>query len=206
MKNKIGVSLISLVIAVIVLSILAGVAIISMNNSDIRGKSKEAAFKTSLANYKDECDTYINTQMGKDIDFDETDLQATSSNIKNIVKSMKDEDTVNFNIINGELVYVGSNEKEKTWAESLGIGSKCTLTKNLTNLSISNEIIIKGKPYSAKLQLTQQTSVLPTSIIITMNGSTIISGSDYTYDSSNGNINISNITGDVTIEASAVIQ
>ncbi len=45
--------------------------------------------------------------------------------------------------------------------------------------------------------------MLPSSVSITMRGSTLTSGTDYTYDSSSGTITINKITGDVTITASA---
>ena len=44
---------------------------------------------------------------------------------------------------------------------------------------------------------------LPDAITITMNNTTITSGTDYTYDASTGNIHINRVTGDIVITASA---
>ena len=44
---------------------------------------------------------------------------------------------------------------------------------------------------------------LPDTINITMNGVTLNSGTDYTYDASTGNVHINRVTGDIVITASA---
>lgn len=44
---------------------------------------------------------------------------------------------------------------------------------------------------------------LPSEITITMAGNTLVSGSDYTYSSSNGQITINNVTGDIVITVTA---
>lgn len=59
--------------------------------------------------------------------------------------------------------------------------------------------------YTATLSLTSSDVLyaLPSSITVTMNGSALSSGTDYTYDSSSGNIIINRVTGDVHIQAQA---
>lgn len=58
--------------------------------------------------------------------------------------------------------------------------------------------------YEATLSLTTNIGyALPSSITITMNGTTLSSGTDYTYDSSSGRIVINKVTGDIHIVASA---
>ncbi len=85
-----------------------------------------------------------------------------------------------------------------------------TVNFSLTNLKHDNETTttttaIINQSFSTTLQLntSSQWYSLPDSIIITMNGNTLTSGTDYTYNSSSGAITINKIVGDVTITASA---
>ena len=85
-----------------------------------------------------------------------------------------------------------------------------TITFNLTNLQHDNETTttataIINNSFNTTLQLntSSQWYSLPNSITITMNENTLTSGTDYTYNSSSGEITIKKITGDVTISASA---
>lgn len=59
--------------------------------------------------------------------------------------------------------------------------------------------------YSTTLAVNSSSSLdmLPSSVTITMGGTTLTSGTDYTYDSSSGAITINKVTGDITITASA---
>lgn len=59
--------------------------------------------------------------------------------------------------------------------------------------------------YEATLSVSTSTSgySLPSSITVTMGGTELTSGTDYTYNTSSGKIVINKVTGDITIEASA---
>ncbi len=85
-----------------------------------------------------------------------------------------------------------------------------TITYNLTNLKHDNSTSTTAtatiyQSYSTTLAVSASSTwySLPSSVEISMGGTTLSSGTDYTYDSSSGAITINKITGDVTITASA---
>lgn len=79
------------------------------------------------------------------------------------------------------------------------------VTLNLTRLTGSGDAtVLIYSDYEVTLSLTTTRGYsLPSSVTVTMGGQTLTSGTDYTYDSSSGRIVISNVTGDITITASA---
>ncbi len=76
-----------------------------------------------------------------------------------------------------------------------------TVTYNLSNglSTTSSTSAIIGTSYTGKITVSGNYN-LPTSIQVNMNGQNLTSG--YSYSSSNGNITINNVTGDITITAS----
>ncbi len=85
-----------------------------------------------------------------------------------------------------------------------------TITYNLTNLKHDNSTSTTAtatiyQSYSTTLAVSASSTwySLPSSVEISMGGTTLSSGTDYTYNSSSGTITINKITGDVTITASA---
>ena len=120
MKNKKGISLITLVITIIVVIILAGVIIFSLTEKNPMDTANEAVFKQNISTYKEELDMYHLNQISKTSgSYDRTELNKTGNDIKEVIKSMKDTDTEKFKIEAGELVFIGENETEKTWAEAI---------------------------------------------------------------------------------------
>ncbi len=64
--------------------------------------------------------------------------------------------------------------------------------------------VLINTSYETTLSLTNTWGwALPSSITVTMNGKTLTSGTDYTYDSSSGKVIINKVTGDINITASA---
>lgn len=84
---------------------------------------------------------------------------------------------------------------------------KFTLS-NMTAYNSSNQNITNGtetllnQSFSFRLSATGASN-LPSSITIRMNGTQLTQGSDYTYNSSNGQVAINLVTGPVTVEGSA---
>lgn len=78
------------------------------------------------------------------------------------------------------------------------------IKNNLTNITTSNSatyrMITDNTPYTATLT-PDSSHVLPDSITVTIGGSTLTAGTDYIYNSDNGNLSINNITGDIEITA-----
>lgn len=79
-----------------------------------------------------------------------------------------------------------------------------TVTNNLTNLtSNGNAYAIYHQEYTATLAASGLLSGLPNSITVTMGGKTLNANTDYTYSQNTGEIKINNVTGDITITATA---
>ncbi|MDD2376835.1 MAG: hypothetical protein PHD15_05275 [Clostridia bacterium] len=133
---KSGISLIILVIAIIIIIILASAIIISVVNNNPISQAKKMTFINDLRNFEDELNSYhsdqsIYVQKG----YNSSSLQADENNItyNGIVDSNK---TINdiilllgsnskydglFEVLDGKLVYKGTDENEKEWAEEIGI-------------------------------------------------------------------------------------
>ena len=67
-KNKLGITLIALVITIIILLILAGVTISGIVNGGLTTRAKEAEFKTRMAEYRDSTNTYVSWQVMEKMD------------------------------------------------------------------------------------------------------------------------------------------
>ncbi|MBR6505880.1 hypothetical protein IKT18_03570 [Candidatus Saccharibacteria bacterium] len=78
------------------------------------------------------------------------------------------------------------------------------VTNNLTNLNSNGaSTALIGSTYTATLSTSSFGRSLPRTITVVMGGTTLSSGSDYTYNSNSGQISIPNVSGDITITASA---
>lgn len=124
MKLKNGISLIILVITIIIIIILAGAVILSLSQNNPISTANQAAFKSNVAGYNDELSMWITSQYASvGGNYDSSSLNKTGLEAKNekIIPSMKDSDTAKFEIQSGKLVFVGTDEIEIGWAESVGI-------------------------------------------------------------------------------------
>lgn len=134
--KKQGISLIILVITIIVTIILVGVVISNLTNNDPTGQASKAAFINDVQSFKDELaiykqDTYVsNAKVNnvKTLQADETSVTYkgvvdTSKTIKDVIPSLGISTKYDgeFVVVNGELVYKGTDEDEKTWSTSSGV-------------------------------------------------------------------------------------
>lgn len=101
MKRK-GVSLIILVITIIVMSILAGVVIYSMEKTNHIEKANSSVLITDLKAAQMELDTNLSVMQihNKDIDFN--DVNVTGKEVLNYIPSLKKEFIGKVEIVNGE--------------------------------------------------------------------------------------------------------
>ncbi|WP_455634436.1 C10 family peptidase [Parabacteroides sp.] len=107
--------------------------------------------------------------------------------------------------------YVAGNEIPATAYSSEIIIDPVAVTTykiqtNLTDLKLAEyaqTVIEEGKPFNYPLLCEKEGYRLPASIAVTMGGTTLVAGTGYTYDSTNGRINIPAVTGDVVITAAA---
>jgi len=161
-KNK-GISLIVLVITIIVIIIIAGAVILDLDNDNVMSKANEAKFKSNVGEYKSELAITKSSKYLNDSKFKSSTLNAIAWNgleanitgtVKEYIKSMTVEDGKKFEITNGKLVYVGSDDVEKGWitevgiTSSVGVGINVIATLNSTinggAATYSNPIIPKG--------------------------------------------------------------
>ena len=129
MKKK-GISLIVLVVTIIVLIILTTTVIISIVNNSPVGESKEACFKTNVDAYKSQLnksifDQYFNNHDFQIVTYDFpvwSGVGDGSATIKECIPCITDEDAKKFAVVDGSLVYVGSEQNEIQWLAEMGSG------------------------------------------------------------------------------------
>lgn len=126
-KNKEGITLISLIITIIVLLILAGVSInIAFKENGTIKSAEKASNVYKFSTYKEEFD---------DLVMDEDDeISASGTELKKYITSIKDGDLDKFVIINGELYYCGNNKKEIEAADNIGIDTSLSGSSSIDDL------------------------------------------------------------------------
>lgn len=128
-KEK-GITLIALVITIIVLLILAGVSLnMIMGENGILKQAENATITQKIAKYKEELELGM---YGK--------VTVAGEQLKNYIQSIKTEDMDQFVIINGELAYIGDDEKEKEIAKGLNVNLSMAGNNETTVLDIQNII------------------------------------------------------------------
>lgn len=131
-KNKNGLSLIVLIVTVIIVIILAAAVIITMTKNSPIGSAREAKFKSDVRTFQDDLaitisEEYTRLQGQRDkkitargYEKDETKEEFKDSVYKYIPSFTKEYER-KFIIVDDKLVAVGLEEKEKEWANSIGI-------------------------------------------------------------------------------------
>ena len=148
MYKRKGISLIVLVITILVMIILAGVVVVSLQKNNPIEKAKEANFKTDLATFKEALELYHTNEIANNSNYQKNSINAIRANVatdeehfnnmKKYINSMTKEYSKKFNIVNGELVYIGTNANEQSWANG-GANSD----NNESNIN-PNKFIMKG--------------------------------------------------------------
>ena len=118
MNKRKGISLIVLVITILVMIILAGVVVVSLQKNNPIEKAKEATFKNNVASYKDELSLAVATRSSNGI---AEKINAGEADIKNYIPSITKEDTKKFSIIENKLAYIGDVVKEDALAGEIGV-------------------------------------------------------------------------------------
>ncbi|MDD2376504.1 MAG: hypothetical protein PHD15_04490 [Clostridia bacterium] len=159
MNKKRGISLIVLIITIIVIIIIAGAIIISLaNNNPITQASKAKylndvkSFQTELELYKAE--QYLTTQG----DYDYTLLQAdgisitydgvvdTSKTIKDLIPTLGNNTNYagQFAVINGVLVFEGSDTDKQNWARAIGVEVVIVGEPTVTIILLEETVVAQG--------------------------------------------------------------
>lgn len=108
----------------------------------------------------------------------------------------------------------GNNSISASFGVSFTVNSGTTppattysVTYTLTNLTATNQPTSVNKNAALSATLTAASGYkLPDTITVTMGGTTLESGTGYTYNSATGAVGITSVTGDVVITASGVPQ
>jgi len=111
--NKIGISLIVLVITIIVIIILSGAIILSLSQNNMISNAKEATLKSNMNVIQEELGIYVASH-----------IQGDGSNVYPLKSDIKSADKYETDILNfagNKIIYKTSDINEKLWTESLGI-------------------------------------------------------------------------------------
>lgn len=126
MKNKKGISLITLVITIVVLGILAAAVIISLSNTNVIGQASESVFKDDLSKIKEQIEMEkINKLLNLSYSFE----GIIPEKYENVLKVTSD----------GCLAYIGDESaSQKEWASDMGV--KIIDTASVTHFNKLDEI------------------------------------------------------------------
>ncbi len=152
---KRGISLIVLIITIIVIIILAGAVILNLTNNNPIDSARKARLLNDVDTFKSELSLYELNKMSdltgnynpKTLNADknsvsEDGVQDTNRKISDVITSMNNTRYTDIlEIISGELVYVGDNEKESNWLDGIIESENFKINLSL----IPDETNIKGK-------------------------------------------------------------
>ena len=135
-KYKSGISLIVLVITIIVIIILAGAIILSLSANNPISSANKATFLSDVSNFKTELSLYETKQFTDNMGlYNPTSLQADGASIT-YNNTVNGNETIydlipslgkvtkyagQFEVENGELVFGGTDTKQREWATESGI-------------------------------------------------------------------------------------
>ncbi len=133
--TKKGFSIVLVIIAIMLMVIVGGAILLTVGGDSPMDSTKEVAFKSDIVMYNDELFDYIKSMQeiyGEEYDsklLNVTKSVATYNNepiegingISDIIKSIKEDDSKNYAIVSGSLVYVGTDSTKMQWANNTGI-------------------------------------------------------------------------------------
>ena len=137
-KNKFykfsGISLITLIITIIVIIILTGVIILSIFKNNIIMDANKATFINDVTIFKEHLIFYYSDKIIENTGkyaIKDVNMNTSETSITLNIASKYDG---KFEIVNGELVYVGKNDQEKDWFKQIdGTTSDDKITKPFVN-------------------------------------------------------------------------
>ena len=192
-KEKRGITLIALIVTIIILLILAGVTLATLNGDNgILTKADEAKLSTELSRYKEELELYKVEKYNENRNFEEETLTAgkvelnyntkesgETGNIKTIIPDISDEYFEKLEVIKGELLINTQNENEIRVAQRLGIevnpydirdgvlwssnGNLLLMDENTGSLTIPDSVTAIGEGAFANLE-GLRTIIIPSTV------------------------------------------
>ncbi|MDF2866362.1 MAG: glycine rich protein [Clostridia bacterium] len=155
--KKAGISLIVLVITIIVIIILAGAVILSLVSNNPISSANKAVYLNDLKSFQSELEIYkLNQFSNHKGGYDPTLLQAdetsvtydgvvdTSITIKNLIPSLN-RYSGQFQVIDGNLVFVGLDLNKQAWTREVGIEVIIIGEPKITILSPTKTLVAQGE-------------------------------------------------------------
>ncbi len=189
--KKNGISLIVLIITIIVIIILAGGVILSLSANNPINSANEAVFKSDLDAIESDLSLYLASQYtavrafnpdqlnSNDLTTEYNGTVIAGKTIKDIIPALSTTSKYNgqFEVVNGKLVYLGTDRTKKKWAQEVNvdvvdadrldaiISTTTTLpisagTDVVTTIKISSNASINNINLISKLELLDKNNVL----------------------------------------------
>jgi hypothetical protein len=184
-KERLGVSLIVLVITIIVIIILAGAVIFSLSTNNPISQASKAVYLSDVRNFQSELDLYKTKQyvdklgvynpsllQADDASITYNGVVTTSQTIHDLIPLLGSNPKYNgqFQIINGELIFGGYDTTKQDWTREIGL-----------------DVVIIGEP---------KITMIPPAVTIVEPGTNIV----YTVKfSSNAALTTFNLLGNVVV-------
>jgi hypothetical protein len=165
-NNKIGISLIVLVITIISIIILAGAVILSLSINNPISEASKATYLSDLKNFQTELELYQSKQFANNLgSYNPALLQAdndsvtyngvidTSRTMKDLIPSLEQSTKYSgqFQVIAGKLIYGGLDTTKQDWTRDVGL-----------------EVVIIGEPKITILNPSQALAERGTDIVYTV--------------------------------------
>ena len=128
-KFKKGISLIVLVITIIVMIILAAAIILTLTGNNPIENVKKAIFLNDTDTFKNELEMYKSKMYAQnlgDYDLTKADFNILSGNLYTAIPSLENKKKYlnEFEVIDGQLIYIGDKISEKNWLKTININIK----------------------------------------------------------------------------------
>lgn len=122
-KNKEGISLIVLVITVIVLGILAGVVIASINETNIVEQTTNTVFKSDIQSYRELYNVYLVSYMAENNGNQPESLNVAygDAEFTEIFGEVPEKYQTGLKVINGEFAFITTDEAKIEVLTELGV-------------------------------------------------------------------------------------
>ena len=175
MKEKKGISQITLVITIIVIIILAAAVILTLNNNNPIENAKEATFKSDVKTLHSELTMYISKQTADTLGVfkaEELNLsETTTPKIEEILTSIKSSGLKGkVEVQNGKLIYTGTIEKEeKLFKEIMGEaipGVVVTGEAIYTSKNSEGKVDIATIPQGFKVSEKEEEQTIETGLVV----------------------------------------
>ena len=122
MNKRKGISLIVLVITILVMIILAGVVVVSLQKNNPIEKAKEANFKTDVSSFASELGVGLSNSLVENSSVKPEEIFANKFvDMKKYINSFSKKYENKLVIADGKLTYIGGDSKEEKWSKECGI-------------------------------------------------------------------------------------